>query len=65
MQGVLDFFTYTKVGLLLNIVGTVMVAVSFGENPGGAHQDGVPLASFLRPWWFKLGLGLIFVGFVL
>ncbi len=70
MQAVYDFLTFTKWGLLLNIVGTIMIAVSFGKNLADAHQRDekgrkVYLASYLYPKLFKWGLGFIGVGFVL
>lgn len=59
-----------KLGLILNIVGTIMIALSVGKNLADAHQFDekgrkVYLASFLHPKLFILGLGLIVVGFIL
>ncbi len=70
MQAVYDFLTFTKWGLLLNIVGTIMIAVSFGKNLADAHQHDekgrkVYLASYLHPKLFKWGLGTIIFGFLL
>ena len=58
------------IGLFLNIVGTTLVAFSFGKNLYGAYQSDesgrkVYLASFLHPNWFKLGIILLGIGFVL
>jgi hypothetical protein len=66
-QGLL---TSAKVGLILNIVGTVMIAFSFGKNLADAHQlddrgRKVYLASFLHPRLFKWGLAIIVLGFIL
>ena len=70
MDSILGFLTLARVGLLLNLVGTIMVALSFGKNPGEAHQSdakGRPiyLASFLNPSLFRWGLAVISVGFLL
>ncbi len=69
MQAVCNFLTYTRLGLLLNVVGTVMIAFSVGKNPGDAHQivkgREIYLASVLRPKLFYCGLVVIIVGFVL
>lgn len=65
-----EFFTLTRLGLLLNVMGTIMIAFSFGRNPGEAHQaddEGrrVYLASFLHPKLFAWGLVIIIIGFIL
>jgi hypothetical protein len=66
----MSFITLTNLGLILNAIGSFMVAISFGENLGGAYQNdkkGKPiyLASFLRPKSFRIGLLIMGVGFVL
>ncbi len=69
MQAVYDFLTFTKWGLLLNFVGTIMIAISVGRNPGDAYQNKkgrrTYLASVLRPKLFYCGLFIIGFGFVL
>jgi len=60
----------SKLGLILNIVGTVMIALSFGKNLANAHQldekgRKIYLASFLRPKLFIWGLVLVILGFIL
>ena len=69
MQAVCNFLTYTRLGLLLNVVGTIMIALSVGKNPGDAHQivkgREIYLASVLRPKLFYCGLVVIILGFVL
>ena len=57
-------------GLVLNVLGTIMIALSFGKNLANAHQldekgRKVYLASFLHPKLFRWGLVVIVVGFVL
>jgi len=57
------------IGLFLNFIGTILVAVSFGKNLGGGYQNDargrkVYLASFLYPSIFKSGLALLALGFV-
>ena len=64
------FVILAKLGLVLNIVGTVIIALSFGKNLADAHQLNekkrkVYLASYLHPRLFKLGLALIILGFIL
>ncbi|HBR18213.1 MAG TPA: hypothetical protein DD725_11540 [Deltaproteobacteria bacterium] len=59
-----------KIGLVLNILGTLMVALSFGKNLEEAHQldkkgREIYLASFLRPKLFYCGLTIIIIGFIL
>lgn len=53
----------------LNFVGTILVALSIGRNPAQAHT-GAPgreiyLASVLHPLAFRIGLGMIAVGFLI
>ena len=57
MQAVYDFLAFTKWGLLLNIVGTMMITFSFGKNREDAHQIDkkgrkIYLASVFRPKLF-------------
>lgn len=59
-----------KIGLVLNIVGTLIVALSFGKNLEDAHQFDnkgrkIYLASFLHPKLFYWGLAIIIIGFIL
>lgn len=70
METSVGFLTLARVGLVLNIVGTVMIAFSFGKNLADAHQlnekrPRVYLASFLYPKLFKWGLVIIILGFIL
>ena len=70
MEALLGLLTCNRLGLLLNLVGTIMIAFSFGGNLGDAHQlddkgRKVYLASYLHPKWFRWGLVIIIVGFVL
>lgn len=67
-MGILQWLT--KLGLLFNIAGTIMIALSFGKNLANAHQFDrkgrkVYLASFLHPKLFYLGLMLVIIGFIL
>ena len=59
-----------KFGLLLNIVGSLLIAMSFGKNLGEAYQEDekankIYLASFTSPKMFKWGIGLLIAGFFL
>ena len=63
-------FILLKFGLILNMVGTIMVAISFGKNLENAYQYDkkdreIYLASFLHPKLFRCGLILIIAGFFL
>lgn len=58
------------IGLILNLFGTVMIALSFGKNLAEAYQiddtgKKIYLASFLSPKLFKWGLILLIIGFLL
>lgn len=60
----------SKIGLFLNIVGTIIIACSFGKNVADAYQldkkgRKIFLASFLYPKLFKWGLVLLLTGFIL
>ena len=66
----MDFFNLMRIGLILNLIGTIMVACSFGKNPEDAHstdQKGRPvyLASYLYPRLFRFGLAIMAIGFLL
>lgn len=64
-----------RADLILNIIGTLLVAFSFGINLEEAHQTRqswitkkevkVYLASLLYPRLFYLGCGLLVLGFVI
>jgi hypothetical protein len=65
----LDFIC-PKIGIFFNLLGTILVAFSFGKNLEEAHQKDekgrkIYLASFLHPFWFKAGMFLITIGFLL
>ncbi len=58
-----------KSGLLLNLVGSILIAFSFGKNLGEAYQKDtkgrkIYLASFTSPLMFKWGIGLLILGFL-
>ena len=62
-------FIFLKLGLILNLMGTFLVAFSFGKNLEEAHQTDrkgrkIYLASFLHPTCFKAGMFLIILGFL-
>ncbi len=70
MENVLRLLTLAKFGMILNIVGTLMAALSFGKNLEDAHQldkkgREIYLASFRYPKLFKCGLMIIILGFIL
>ena len=58
-----------KIGLLLNLIGSLLIALSFGKNLGEAYQKDdkgrkIYLASFVSPRMFKWGIGLLITGFL-
>ena len=64
------FLTLGRLGLFLNVVASVMVAISFGRNLEEAYQVDkkgrkVYLASLLHPKLLTWGLIIIILGFVL
>ena len=70
MNQFIEFITMAKIGLFLNVIGTIMVALSFGKNPEDANQKNkngktVYLSSFTHPLIFKIGLLIICLGFIL
>ena len=65
-----ELCSLVKIGLVLNIIGTLIVALSFGKNLEEAHQldekgRKIHLASFLHPTLFYWGLAIIIIGFIL
>jgi hypothetical protein len=57
-------------GLILNLVGTLLIAFSFGNPPSRAEQMDkkgriISLAAFLHPICFKIGIWLVVIGFIL
>jgi len=70
MNQLIAWITLAKIGILLNLFGTLMVAISFGKNLEEAHQiskkgQKIYLASFLHLTMFKIGLLVICIGFIL
>jgi len=64
-------FSLSNLGAILNILGTVIVAISIGTNPsdGSSPQIGgdkglKDIATVNYPRWFKVGLLLIILGFL-
>ena len=58
-----------KSGLILNLIGTLMIAFSVGRNREDANQEykGKPyyLAAILRPKTLIWGISLVILGFFL
>ena len=54
-------------GLILNFIGSLMIAFSVGVNPGGAYQEPkdkkIYLASIVRPKIFWWGVRILILGF--
>lgn len=53
-----------RADLFPNIIGTLLAAFSFGKNPENAEQRGIYLTSLLHPLMFKIGCGLLGLGFI-
>ncbi len=58
-----------KFGLILNLVGTLMIAFSIRRNPEDANQNyrgrTIYLASILHPNLFRWGIAILIIGFLL
>jgi len=70
IEVIIKFITLARLGLAFNIIGTIMIAFSFGKNLGEAYQKDskgqrIYLASFLYPKLFRFGLIFIIFGFFL
>lgn len=70
MSQLITCINLAKIGIFLNLIGTILVAFSFGKNLEEAHQINnngkkVYLASFLYPKLFYIGLISLAIGFVL
>ncbi len=54
-------------GLILNFIGSLMIALSVGKNPGGAYQgeksDKIYLAVIRCPKMFWCGVIILILGF--
>ena len=62
-------FILEHAGLILNFVGTLLIALSFGKNLGGAYQVNekgkkIYLASYISPIMFKIGIVVVMTGFL-
>ena len=73
MDEKITIFICTNIGIILNLTGTVFIAISFGRYP---NKKGAPytvdqkigklyIAYNNHPILFKFGLLLLFVGFFL
>jgi hypothetical protein len=70
MELIMSYITLERVGLILNFVGTVMVAFAFGKTIEEAYQVNgkgvkVSLAAFRHPALFRWGIVLLCLGFAL
>jgi len=59
----------TQLGLILNTIGGIMIATSFGNPPSPAEQTDkkgrkINLAGFLHPLRLRLGIIILISGFV-
>jgi hypothetical protein len=60
----------TQVGLVLNTIGSLLIALAFGKPPSSAYQQNekgqkVSLAAFNHPLGFKIGITLLIFGFLI
>ncbi len=64
---VMDNWLIMNFGLILNFFGSLMIALSIGKNPGGAHHgeksDKIYLASIVHPKLFRYGVIILALGF--
>lgn len=65
----ISFFTLSKIGLLLNIVGTFMVIFSYDNNFMSIQQidkkgKSSNVSTFTRPRFFTWGLLILVIGFL-
>ncbi|MEE9214114.1 MAG: DNRLRE domain-containing protein [Thermodesulfobacteriota bacterium] len=61
---VMDNWLIMNFGLILNLIGSLMIAFSIGKNPEGAYQgDKIYLASILYPKMFWCGVIILILGF--
>ena len=66
---------FINIDLIFGIIGSFLIAFSFGSNPGKAHQvvrnlitkkkREVYLGSLLHPLLFRIGCGCLIIGFIL
>lgn len=60
----------TQIGLIFNMIGSLLIAFAFGDPPSAAYQENgkgqrVSLAAFNHPLGFKIGISLLIFGFAL
>lgn len=58
-----------KSGLIFNLIGSIMIALSVRKNPEGAFQEhknkDIYLASIRYPRLFWYGIAILIIGFML
>jgi hypothetical protein len=67
---IMCYLTFTRLGLIMNFVGTIMISVSFGKHLGEGYNlnekgKKIYLTSFLHPCLFRWGIVLLGFGFIL
>jgi hypothetical protein len=70
MNFIINDFTLTRIGLVFNLLGTIMISFSFGKHIGEGYNENdkgekIYLSSFLHPILFRWGLITLGFGFVL
>jgi len=63
-------FIISKLGLILNFVGSIIMAISFGKSIVGTEEEDdqgriVPIASLIHPLLFKVGMVILSLGFLI
>lgn len=60
------------IGLVLNIIGTLLIAFAFGKHPKGfggttSGEDGKEyhFSYLVHPLWFRIGVGILIFGFLI
>ena len=62
-------FIRSRLGLIFNFIGTIMVGFSFGKSIVGTEEEAdngkvVSTASFTHPWCFRIGILFLALGFL-
>ena len=70
MYDLLPFFSCARIGLMLNFVGTIMMAFSIGKSTVGTEEVDdkgrhVSTASFRHPTLFRTGILVLSAGFMI
>jgi hypothetical protein len=65
MDFIINDFTLTRIGLVFNLLGTIMISFSFGKHIGGGYNKKIKGNRFIYPFFtsYTVPMGIDYTWF--